>query len=212
MLMRGFGIAAFQVDLLPRFDAATIKRLNAGPIRSSTGIDARREIERALRVSDADIVDGGHRIYKADNPFAVAVNVRQWNAEMRQPPLASAWGRRRVRYFAYDPASGLFAPSKFCAFVPTVQTAAAAKLPELLQGRPAGMTMAVYSMLGENDPRFDGRIAWSHLHGVLGYDVFPLAQAPNGVRTRFDRWLRESDEFIQIGGSVVLLTPPARPA
>src|SRR5437667_394096 len=82
------GIAAFQVDLLPQLNAATIKRLNSGAIARAAGIDARAEIERVLQVSDADIVDGSHRIHKADNPFSVAVNVRQWNTEILHPPSA----------------------------------------------------------------------------------------------------------------------------
>jgi len=154
MLMRGFGIAAFQVDLLPHLSAIDIKRLNSG--RIAANLDARSELDRALRVSDAEITDGGHRIHKVDTRFAVAVNVRQWNAEVLDPTLATVWGRRRVSYFVYDQASHLFAPSKFCAFVPTVKTASAANLPTLLEGRPAGMTMPIYASLGEGDKRFDG--------------------------------------------------------
>ncbi|TMH00013.1 MAG: hypothetical protein E6H79_17760 [Betaproteobacteria bacterium] len=210
MLMRGFGIAAFQVDLLPQLNAATIKRLNAGAIARAAGIDARAEIERVLQVSDADIVDGSHRIHKADNPFSVAVNVRQWNTEILHPPSAAMWGRRRVSYFAYDHASGLFAPSKFCAFVPTVKMAAAAKRPEILQRRPAGMTMSIYAMLDESDPRFDGRIAWKHLHSVLGYDVVEIQRASDSVRTRFDCWQRRLAGVVQVRSPVVLLMPPLR--
>lgn len=210
MLMRSFGIAAFQVDLLPAIDGRVIKRLNAGPIAVDAPIDVRSEIDRALRVSDADAIDAEHRIHKADNSFAVAVSVRQWNAELRQPQLAALWGRRRVGYYAYDRATGLFAPSKFCAFVPTIRIASTASLPEVMRGRPAGMTMNVYAMLGEDDPRFDGRVAWKHLHGALGYDVVALGRADPELRSRFERWQLQNAEFIQTHGPATILLPPSR--
>jgi hypothetical protein len=208
MLMRGFGIAAFQVDLCPDIDGATIQRINAKPIVGAP-VDVRAEIDRALKVSDADVVDANHRIHKVDNPFAVAVSARQWNAEMTVPELAALWGRRRVQFFVHDTATGLFAPSKFCAFVPTVKTAAAANLPEILRGRPAGMTMTIYAMLGENDPRFDGRIAWQHLESVLGYDVVELESADADLRARFDKWRVQVAESVLVRRPMVLL-PPSR--
>lgn len=208
MLMRGFGIAAFQVDLLPQLSATEIKRLNSG--RIAADLDARSEFERALRVSDAEITHGGHRIHKVDNRFAVAVNVRQWNAEVLEPTLGAIWGRRRVSYFVYDQASRLFAPSKFCAFVPTVKTASAANLPALLEGRPAGMTMPIYASLGEGDKRFDGAIAWKHLHQVLGYELSDLASAGHGVRAEFERWRARLADVLDIRAPK-LLVPSARP-
>jgi hypothetical protein len=210
MLMRGFGIAAFQVDLLPQLDAAAIKQLNSRPITSSTGIEVKAEIERVLRISDADVVNGIHRIHKADNPFAVAVNIRQWNAEVQRTELAALWGRRRVSYFVYDRATDLFAPSKFCAFVPTIRTAAAAKLPELLQGRAGGMTMSIYSSLGESDPRFDGHIAWKHLHRVLGYDDVGLERSSETLQAKFEKWQRQVEALVAVRSPVTLLTPPLR--
>lgn len=207
MLMRGFGIAAFQIDLLPKFSAADIKRLNSGRIPAE--LDARSELERALRVSDAEVTDDGHRIHKVDNHFAVAVNVRQWNAEMLDLALSSVWGRRRVSYCVYDRASRLFAPSKFCAFVPTVQTATAADLPALLAGRPAGMTMPIYATLGEVDKRFDGAIAWKHLHQGLSYDLVKLEGATHSIRSDFERWRAQMAAALDIRDPKLLL-PPVR--
>ena len=212
MLMRGIGIAAFQVDLLPQFDAATIKRLNSRRDLAGTKIDARGELERALQVSDAELTDGGHRIHKVDNRFSVAMNVRQWNAEMLDSALAALWGRRRVGYFTYDAASGLFAPTKFSAFVPTVKTAAAAKLPALLDGRPAGMTMPIYSTLNERDRRFDGHIAWQHLQRALGYLVLELDRSSAAVQAQFWSWLGRVEQWVQPRARVTLLLPPAHAA
>ena len=210
MLMRSVGIAAFQVDLLPAFDGDSIKRLNARPITAGAQLDVPSEIDRALKVSDAEVVGAEHRIHKADNAFAVAVSVRQWNADMRQPRMASLWGRRRVGYFVYDRISKLFAPSKFCAFVPTVGTVSTSKLPELMQGRPAGMTMTVYAMLGEDDPRFDGRIAWRHLQDALGYDVVALDNADPDLRSRFETWHLQNAESVHVRGPATILVPPIR--
>ena len=177
--------------------------------RVTAALDTQSELDRALRVSDAEITDGGHRIHKVDNRFAVAVNVRQWNAELLDPKLATVWGRRRVSYFVYDQASRLFAPSKFCAFVPTVKTASAANLPALLEGRPAGMTMPIYASLGEGDKRFDGAIAWKHLHQVLGYDLWDLSSAGHGIKAEFERWRAQSADVLDIRAPKLLL-PPAR--
>lgn len=213
MLMRGFGIPAFQTLLLPQAGAQDVRRLNQGPMEAVAlfpGISPKKEIERVLAVSDANLVPGGHRIHKADNPWAVAVNVRQWNAEVRQPRMAQLWRRRRVSYLAWDPISGLFAPSKFCAFVPTASAAHAAQLPAVLGGRPAGMTMPVYSVLGEGDPRFDGRIAWLHLQNALGYRKLAEDELGPEMLEQLGRWAGAVEAWVQLLRPLYVLVPPAR--
>ncbi len=159
MMMRALDIPAFQVGLLPSHDADSIKMLNASPIaelRQSARLDIAPEIDRVLQVTDSLLVKGWHRIHKADHAYTVGVNVRQWNREIADMALAALWGRRYVRYFVFEPVSGLFAPSKFCAFVPAPQHESAGRAFVEAREPPGGMTIALYSSLGEQDSRFDG--------------------------------------------------------
>lgn len=186
--MRSLGIPAFQVDLLPQFSETQIKALNARELTLANDlaqVPVRPEIERILDVSSAAALASGHRIHRADNPFAVALNVRQWNTEIQTDSGRSLWGRRRVQFFVMCNASRLFAPSKFCAFIP------APAFGECSTGiaRALGMTLPVYAQLGERDPRFDGNIARTHLERRLGYAVLSLADAPKNVREAFARWV-----------------------
>jgi hypothetical protein len=96
----------------------------------------------------------------AANLFEVMVNVNVWNDAIATPAGRAAWGRRTVTYFVHAPRSGLFAPSKYCAFVP-VQEAAATSRPVI------AMDMETYASLDESESRFDGNVARRHLCGRL---------------------------------------------
>ena len=119
-MMRALGIPAFQVMLLPQFDGPAVKHLNSlpRPRLDEMALPVGEEVARVLEVTDASTLSDGHCIHKADNPWTVSMNVRRWNLEMAQPDRAALWGRRPVQYFAFDPATSQFAPSKFCAFIP----------------------------------------------------------------------------------------------
>jgi len=97
-------------------------------------------------------------------------NVWAWNDEMRVDPGLS-WSRRASEFFVFDPRSGMFAPAKFCAFLPV--------------GRAATMTHQVYESLGEQDARFDGHVARRHLVEQL---AFTLTPAEDALGEAFERW------------------------
>jgi len=186
--MRSLGIPAFQVDLLPQFSEPQIKALNARPLTVADDlaeVPVRAEIDRILDVSSAAALASGHRIHRADNPFTVALNVRRWNAEVQTEPGRTLWGRRRVQFFAMCGASRLFAPSKFCAFIPAPAFGSRVVEP----GGALGMSLEVYAQLGEQDPRFDGNVARTHLERRLGYRALSLADTPPSIRDAFGRWL-----------------------
>lgn len=210
MMMRSLGIPAFQVDLLPTFDGEAIRQLNALPraeLEQLAPFDAGPEIERVLQVTDAMLVSGWHRIHKADNAFTVSVNVRQWNREMAATPTATLWGRRAVQYFVHDPGSGLFAPSKFCAFVPAPGGDAGGAAFRTVQEPPGGMRMGLYAVLGEQDPRFDGHVARRHLEQRLGYRVVGVGSAPPALREAFERWVAGCGSRVVVRGEAGLLVP-----
>lgn len=223
-MMRALGIPAFQVPLLPQCDSHSIKMLNALPRAEldRQGPDIQHEIRRVLDITDARVVGDGHRIHKVDNPWTVGMNIRRWNQEMAQPDLAPLWGRRPVQYFAYDPGTAQFAPSKFCAFIPGADLRARATGRWLAMDASArgnvwaaahhsaahAMTMDVYGMLGEGDPRFDGHIARRHLQEQLGYQLMPLLGASAPVETAFRRWHGVVAGHVPLRGDVQLLVPP----
>lgn len=176
-------------DALPaarRRVATNLDRVRGESCR--TGLAIEREVERVLEVTEAAVGTGWHRIGKVDNVHTVAVNIRQWNQEMDSTAGRAVWARRSVRYFAFDPASGMFAPTKFCAFIPAPDTPGGARPFTGVHESPGGMTNRLYASLGEADPRFDGHVARKHLESRLAYTVVGLHEAPGAVRDAFLRW------------------------
>lgn len=209
MFMRSVGIPAFQVDLLPDADGPTIKALNASPARRIEAAlpDVGAEVDRVISVADAKLVAGWHRIHLADNAFTVAANVRSWNVEVADPVLASQWSRRRVRFLAFDPASRLFAPSKFCAFVPATTGSVEGRSFLSVREPPGGMTSEIYFSLGEQDPRFDGHVARRHLERRLRYRAVSISAMPGAMLEAFDRWRASCSRAVVTSRDAVVLEP-----
>jgi len=213
LAMRAMGVPAFQVDLLPHLDAASIKQLNATPrqgLALNRDLQVRREVGRVLEVGQAEVTGSGHRIHKADNAWTVSLNIREWNRQMTVPEGAAQWGRRPVQYFAFDPGSGLFAPSKFCAFVPSPLGGGAGHLHDGLRPQPVAMSMALYAMLGEGDARFDGHIARRHLEARLGFCPLSLSEVPQDIARAFRDWHSRWESVVPLRASGVVLLPPRR--
>jgi hypothetical protein len=213
LAMRGMGIPAFQVDLLPELDGAAVKRLNAKHLDllwSDHALNVQREVRRVLEVGQADVTSNGHRIHKADNVWTVGVNVRQWNREVAETAGAARWGRRPVQYFAFDPASGQFAPTKFCAFVPAPEASGPVPLHQAMLARQAWMSMDLYAALGEGDARFDGNIARRHLEERLGYQPLPIEDLTPDLALAFQTWHAHFRGMTPLRGSATVLLPPKR--
>lgn len=230
--MRAIGIPAFQIPLLPALEGQEVKRLNALPLAEleRNGPQVGPEVARVVTVTNAAPLADGHRIHPADNAWTVGLNVRRWNLEVSQPDLGALWGRRAVQYFAADPASGLFAPSKFCAFIPGADFRGGSGVQ--LQVLDAGlegnvwsaaiasavqahaMTLRIYALLDEGDARFDGHVARRHLERGLGYRLLRLDESPPELASAFSRWHGTHHERVPLRGEVQLLVPPdsTRPA
>jgi hypothetical protein len=133
----------------------------------------------------------------------VLLNAQAWNREVATPAGAKLWGRRRVQYFVGVPYSGLFAPCKFCAFLP-VRPAT----PQAGISNPSSMTVQLYVELDESEPRFDGNVAQRHLTKRLGMVARQPAEHPQ-TREPFESWLTTVADFITVHsrGPVFLLPP-----
>lgn len=207
--MRSLGIPAFQVDLLPSFDELSIKTLNAQPLTLKDDIkrlSIKDELDRVLDASSSAQLASGHRIHKVDNSYSVGLNVRQWNDEIATDAGRMLWGQRRVQFFVLDPASMLFAPSKFCSFIPGPVFAEFAPTRNPVSPR-LGMTMDVYAQLGEQDSRFDGHIARKHLERRLGYTLTPMSLLDGPLKKSFASWSTTVQPWVTVNPSPAILVP-----
>lgn len=138
----------------------------------------------------------------------VMLNLRCWNQELATPEGRALWGRRTITYFVFDPRSGGFAPSKFCAYL-AIQTVTGLRL-EL--GRPpatAQMKISLYVTLDGTDSTFDGGRARTHLIRSLAMIPKTLSDMPK-MEPLFERWLAQHCNYITVhpSGPIFLLPPP----
>lgn len=183
-LMRAIGMNAFQTVLLPQLHGEDVKALNHRSVQdllANPPVTIVPEVDRALSVARSFAHDGGHRIHFAGNLFEVMLNVRRWNDEISTNAGQLLWGRRTVTYFVHDRVGGLFAPSKYCAFVPvTTNRVSAATHFE--------MDLATYVRLDETESRFDGAIARNHLQMHLAMSVVRVEDADPAEIESFWAW------------------------
>jgi hypothetical protein len=207
LLMRNLGINAFQTPLLPHLQASAVKELNhlAASELQARGIDVTGEVQRAFAVTAPAFSIKDDEVYYAANEFEVSRNVRQWNQELSRGRLVARWSKRTVRYFVYDQPARLFAPSKFCAFLPVSRQSGPSKVE--LQMPVSPMTIAHYTALDQSALRFDGGNAQKHLQRRLGYSARRLADFPE--QSHFHAWLSRHASRIQVhpDGPIILVGP-----
>jgi hypothetical protein len=205
-LMRQIGMRAFQTVLLPGTDPAEVKRLNhlnqADLDRSKLAIEV--EIERAITVTESLISMSNIDVHFAGDLLIVFLNLRRWNADLVASEGKQTWGRRTVTYFVYEAESGLFAPSKFCAYSPISQSAATGSGRDSL----GIMTVAAYSMLNDGTHALDGNAAVRHLESRLGMTLRGGANVPT-ILEKFRGWHEDHADFINVhpAGPHFLLAP-----
>lgn len=149
----------------------------------------------------------GQELHFAANEVEILANIHIWNREIQDPNSRAAWGRRRVRYFASDPASRVFAPSKFAAYVklPVAGTVGGEVIRSL-----TGMSLLGYESIPYTHPIFDGGRSWHHLQDRLRYTAVPLSDLPVAVAAAFARWLETiGDAITPDHQGAVILFPPA---
>jgi hypothetical protein len=181
-LLRACGLRAFQMPLLPEFDAAAIKQFNQGKVPLDRLLTP--DLGEIIASTEPVASSGGSGIYRATNRLEVILNILQWNKDMTDGEARAAWGRRRVTYFVHDPASNLFAPSKFAAYT-RIPEAAANDEPHPFN--PA-MTVRSYSKIPHDTPIFDGRKAWQRI-ASLSFQVTKARDCPPRLQEHFRSWL-----------------------
>jgi hypothetical protein len=193
--LRSAGMPAFITPLLPFVTPAEIKLINASSQVEIRGrvLRVEDELDRAISIVQP-IAVLPHRIHFAGDITDVIANLWTWNDEVPGKG-AEAWGSRQIQYFVHDPQTGLFAPSKFCAFTPAGPWGGAA----------ATMNMSAYVQLGEQDPRFDGHVARRHLVQRL---AFTLVE-PESPGDDFLRWHARVQDHVRVRRPVKFLLPPA---
>jgi len=207
-LMRAVGMRAFQTSLLPSVGRDEIKRLNhltPDRLREEAPVVG-DELKRVLSVSGAVGRALGSDIHFAANAVEVLYNVQRWNQDMVLPALRERWGQRRVRYFAYDPRTTLFAPSKFAAYLRLPLSPQQAWLQERSL---TGMSIASYTEIDQQHPLFDGRRAWQHLETQLRMVAMPIETQPETMVDTFWRWSERFKDAITVDAKgPVILCPP----
>ena len=184
LLMRRVGMRAFQTMLLPSISPSAIKRLNHLSISEllSQSIDTNAEIARAMLVSSAISTSNEYELHYAGDLFDVFSNVQRWNDEVASSRGQDFWGKRTIKYFVYDAATGHFAPSKFCAYINAFPQDGAGFLTNYQL-----MSMPLYTSLDESEPKFDGNLAQTHLQRQLNMRLTTPTDSPHVARA-FVTW------------------------
>jgi hypothetical protein len=140
-----------------------------------------------------------HRIHFASNLLEVMLNVRTWNEQIVQAEYRRLWGKRTISYFVFDPISGLFAPSKFCAYVLIGIHSTSAS---------SGMNIPFYTSLDENEKLFDGHRAHNHLAHHLSMRLVPDSEAKDFLPL-FESWLNTNRDNLAVHtrGPIFILPP-----
>jgi len=213
-LMRQLGIDAYQTTLFPHHLPAEIMRLNHLPLPElrRERLSVKREMIRAIEVSrplsSVTLGTESVRVHYAGELLEVMLSLRRFNDDLATEAGRQDWGRRRTfQYFVYDPRTGEFAPSKFCAYLPFVtRLDAPREAADLLASRE--MSVSLYSRIEATAEKFDGNRAWKHLRRNLGMMMHRPEELPN-LREPFARWLenRRAEVGLHPRGPEFLLPP-----
>ena len=209
LLMRCVGMSAFQTVLLPQFSPQQISQLNRLPLEvlNQKSLYVEREIQRVTSISEAVTTISDRYIYFASDIPDVILNLRRWNQEITTARGRALWGKRTVTYFVFDPKSKLFAPSKFCAYIPVESADLIQQVKSTGLVRPE-MSLDLYVTLDETDRRFDGQRA--RLHLTQGLAMVAEKKTENSVLAAlFDRWLEQRSDSTSVHpNGAVFLSPP----
>ena len=198
---------AYQTTLLPDRPKDEISRLNCLDFEDlrRERINVKREIARAMAVSEPVFHAERIRVHYAGELLEVMLSLRRFNTDFAEGAGTTGWGQRVFRFFVFDPTSGQFAPSKFCAYLPFTNDSTLTPS-DVLASRE--MTVALYTRIEASAKRFDGNKAWKHLTRQLGMTMYSADELPE-LRGRFDNWLAPHASLIAVHpDGPEFLTPP----
>ena len=204
-VMRHIGMESYQTVLLPHIPPIEIKRLNHLTLDAiaTQAIDVVPEIQRALIVSQSLVRTVAMNIHFVANLMEVMINMRQWNQDLSTKVGQELWRKRTVTYFVYDPHSGQFAPSKFCAYVSISQLTT-----RTIPITGSTMTVQNYVQIDSTEAIFDGQRAVHHLTKNLGMARIMSDEHPD-LLTVFNKWLSQHIESINVHPTgPVFIVPP----
>ncbi|MCA9125654.1 MAG: hypothetical protein KDB22_01170 [Planctomycetales bacterium] len=175
LLMRRVGMSAFQTVLFPTLEPAEIKRLNhlSAIELAALSIDTASELTRAITIANPLSSTEGYQLHYAGDLLEVFCNVQRFNEELTTTHGQTLWGKRTIKYFVHDAKTGLFAPSKFCAYINAKPTTDGNPQPH-----PQLMSMPLYTSLDESEPKFDGNLAQTHLQRQLNMRLITPEKSP----------------------------------
>jgi hypothetical protein len=197
-LMRRIGMRAFQTVLFPTIAPSEIKQLNHMPVEHlwQSKLDVLSELERVFSISTVTEEMFMHKIIFSSNYSDVTLNIFRWNEDLKATEDRALWGKRTVTYFVFDPQSKLFAPSKFCAYLPSDLTT-------------VGMSVKLYASLDSEEKRFDGYAARKHLVDTLCMLQLKPDDIPQ-IQPEFDKWLNLNQDTINLHPSGHYFIVPPR--
>ena len=193
LTLRRLGIRAQQTPLLPNIKRSDIKRINHLPLEKirMECLEVDLELERIFAVAEPLMEGMNGVLFLAGNQMEVRLNLLRWNQDMNCDEGRSLWGKRTITYFVFDPQNGLFAPSKFCAYIFMDRANEQPK-----NGLwPGGMNLSEYVEIPPNIPVFDGNKAWRHLVDRLGMKKISIDKDTK-LKRRFEKWLAGFKESV----------------
>lgn len=205
-VMRRLGMDACQTVLFPSLGGDAIRRLNHLDLLTlrNEAPPVEPEIARVFAVTERRGTKEGLEIQLAGELLEVLRNASRWNEDLESAEGRLAWGRRTITYFVHDPWTGLFAPSKFCAYIPSPSRRSGPTMPQ----PDGGMTVALYARIDQETPVFDGHRARNHLVMDLGMLEIRSGGAPDLTR-RFESWRSGISDAVTVHpeGPVFILPP-----
>lgn len=188
-LLRTSGIRAFQMPLLDSLSGETICKINQGllPLAQLPTPD----LCEVIGLTQPVINDSESDIYYATNSLEVILNVRQWNKDALHDEKKSRWGNRRVKYLVFDKRTGLFAPSKFCAYTRIQRSMTSAE-----HFNPS-MTIEAYSRIPQDHGIFDGQKAWKQI-SKIGFHKIKATEANSSFREKLAGWTKANSTLVAV--------------
>jgi hypothetical protein len=195
-VLRRLGMRAFHLPLLPHLDGPEIQRLNQldQGLLDRENLPVKKDVERLLAVIEPIASRGGIDAHYIGDLSEALLNVRRWNEQMTLEKNQRKWGKRTVTFFATDPTEKLFAPSKFCAYQISGDT-------DKKQDNelPGAINISNYVRLGEQNPKFDGRLARLHLEKRLGMQLLEKGSLEETtIHKIFKNWLPKQEKYIRL--------------